>query len=157
MAAGLPIPSSPTSNKPSQAIIGMAVDGIIGGNLVVLEYGLSDAQRFQLQLQSAMNTILGRDDETERRHEMLIPSNIFGGITNNTVHGAWIHTRPNYWYQNNNKESPTFRQNSEFFANYFSASMLHNQAMLDNMRDFFPDASEILNDVTANITSRIGG
>ena len=165
VAAGLPVPSlfpfiessSPLSIASYNVIREKAIANIIGGNLVIYEHGLTVPQQFQLLLQDAMDVILGRNDETDRRHEMLNPSNIFGGITNNVVRGAWTHTEVNYWYHNNNKQSPTYMQNLEFFANYFAASMLNNQAMLDNMRDFFPGASEILSDITANITSRIGG
>jgi len=61
-----------------------------------------------------------------------------------------------HWYTGDNKANPTFNQNSEFFANYFGASMLGNQAMLDNQAQFFPTATERLNSITNDIVSRIG-
>ena len=128
------------------------------GNRVEPVYGVMFTQAEQLQwdLQNAVDAILGRGNNN--CFDMQIPSNIFAGATNDAVRGEWTHDlerRPDYWF--NNAGTPTYRQNSELFAHYFGASMVRNQAILDNMDEYFPTAAPNAREIMEQIKATIQG
>lgn len=67
--------------------------------------------------------------------------------------------RPDYWF--NDDGNPTFRQNSEFFADYFSHAVLSpNEPFaveaLDNLREWFPGQMEYMEMIIAEATGAGG-
>ena len=134
-----------------------AIENIMNGQPVVLGPGqrrvnLSHAQRLQYDLQNEMNQILqGYSDTNRTEHNMVIPSDIFGGVTNNAVRGRIAQTIDYYWFDQDGNNR--FRQGSELFAHYYAASMLNDpnrqsgtnaqnaQRLLHNFSTFFPGAS----------------
>jgi len=147
---------SPQVAEEQNTIKNKAISNIMAGNIVVAGPGLSSVEQFQLLLQNETNSALRGNSNSDRdEHNMVNPSNVFGGITNNAVRGNWSHTRDNYWFDNSG--NPTYRQNSEFFANHFAAAMLNDEQMLQNERDFFPEAMGVMDDIIIHMTSQIGG
>jgi len=159
-----PLHVSRNSGKDRDTLIReLAIANIMAGNLVVAteedEEELDTISAFQLYLQRTMSGVLNGDSDPNRTpHNMSNPSNVFGGITNNVVHGATYHPEanfPGYWF--NNQGRPTFNQNSEFFAHRFAAGILNNHDAIANDSYFFPEAmrhydelfDHILNDVQA--------
>jgi hypothetical protein len=127
-----------------------AVNNIMSGQPIALpppeDPGRFDAfaaltmkERFQSLLETNTNNVLRGSGNPERtRHNMVNPSNIFGGITNAAVSGHWSHPAGSYWF--NEDGIPTFNQNTEMFAHHIAASMTSNPIMLQNELYFFPIA-----------------
>jgi len=126
-----------------------AIDNILAGQRVVDDdiVELTPMEEFQLELQNTINNILhGRTDPARTQHNMLIVSNIFGGMTDNTVVGRWSHFRdPNYWFDD--QGNPTRLQTTETFANVFSALMMGDQEMLDNAWDLLPNGMKVIEEL----------
>lgn len=75
-------------------------------------------------------------------------SDVSGGLTNNTITGAYGHTESQYWYEKNG--TPTYAQNKEFFAEYFSYVMTGQSSKLDELKKVFPNACRILEERLSN-------
>lgn len=77
------------------------------------------------------------------------------GFTNNTVETTYGHAGKfqegkvkNYWYTD--PETPTYNQNSEAWAEYFSSVMCGTPGVADN-REFFPSACETMDIMATNL------
>ncbi|MCL2574136.1 MAG: hypothetical protein FWE34_06275, partial [Defluviitaleaceae bacterium] len=153
IANGLPRPPGVT-----QDMIDRSVNNIINGISVEGLSFLSLEQQFQSQLEEVANIVLRPLNDTQTQVNMVVPGSAFGSITLNVVRGNWAHTTHGYHYHNDNKETPTYRQASEFFANYFASTSLGNQAMLDNKEQFLPNATEFMRqEIIPYLESRMGG
>jgi len=158
VAAGLEMPGD--IHSPMQHLYReQAIENIMSGRV--------SSCQFQQSLQDEMNRILlGNDprfaaahpDLDQTRNNMVNPSNIYEGVTNNVVHGWWTHTRPDrqhYWFREDG--SVTYSQNSEFFANHFANATLNNEEALAAEEFYFPTASEMLTTtIIPDMTSRLG-
>ena len=134
-----------------------AVNNIMAGRVIDVEEdeveNLPPHEQFQWNLQNAMSNVL-RTGSDQNPNNMINPSNIFGGITNNAVRGGVGHSYEHYWFDE--QGNSTYFQNVEFFANHFAATMLNNESMLQNEREFFPTALPILEEVVVDMLGRRG-
>ncbi len=71
-------------------------------------------------------------------------SDISGGLTNNTIVGAYGHTGKNYWYDDNG--TPSYNQGKEFFAEYMSYAMTGQIDKMNELRKIFPNACKLLDE-----------
>ncbi len=74
-------------------------------------------------------------------------SDIYGGVTNNIVHGSYGHWDDGYWYGEDG--SATFSQSKELWAEYYSYCMTGNETALANLRTYFPEASTFMDGMAA--------
>ena len=131
-----------------------AIANIMAGKKVERNNAVTELDFLQLSIQDSMNDILqGADNSKRTPNNMITPSNIYGGVTNNAVRGNYSHTIDNYWYDS--KGSATGSHQVEYFGNHFANSMVNDTEALQNERDFFPTASDVLDDMINDITSRI--
>ena len=134
-----------------------AINNILAGNRFDAIRGVDPTpeQEFQASLQTRMINILsGNTHPAHTAANMVIPSNIFGGITDNAVFGAHTHWIQNYWFDRHG--NTTFYQNLEFFAHYFASVMVGNEQAQQNARDFFPSTMAVYDVMMDEILLRSG-
>lgn len=76
-------------------------------------------------------------------------SDVYGGITNNAIHGDYGHKKReyvngsnyNYWYSGG---KPTNKQTSELWAEFFAAKMTHDEDALVSIKEHFPNAYDAM-------------
>ncbi len=76
-------------------------------------------------------------------------SDIYGGVTDNAIVGNYIHTKENYWYDENG--NATGAQAKELWAEYYSYCMTGNEEALENLREHFPNAAEFLDEMAESM------
>lgn len=76
-------------------------------------------------------------------------SDIYGGVTDNAIVGNYIHTKENYWYDENGNATGT--QAKELWAEYYSYCMTGNEEALENLREHFPNAAEFLDEMAESM------
>lgn len=76
-------------------------------------------------------------------------SDIYGGVTDNAIVGNYIHTKENYWYDENG--NATGAQVKELWAEYYSYCMTGNEEALENLREHFPNAAEFLDEMAESM------
>ena len=141
VANGLDLSGVPESRRSTYTE--RAINNIMNGQRIVAETpeeiaALTPAQEVQRDLQIEMGQVLrGAGSNARNSQNMINPSNVYGGVTNNAVRGSAWHPEPSYWFRDGN---PTFNQNIEMFAHHFAASIRNDSQMLQNERDFFPSA-----------------
>ena len=139
----------------------MAVTRIMRGNRIEEGQATTDIGRLQLELQEQMQELLNNDDD----YTMRSVRDVFGGHTNEAVRGSnrrrrRVNPRYDYWF--NDDGSSTYRQNSEFFADYFAHSARSpNDPLaveaLNNMVEWFPGQMEYMEKIMEDAASSIGG
>ncbi len=88
-------------------------------------------------------------------------SDVYGGVTNNTIAGSYTHSPSNgqsindyhYWYDQNGDE--TYAQRSELWAEYFSYQMTGNTAAIKSMETYFPEAVKMMDTMTQDMADKI--
>jgi len=138
--AGLPADLNGIASNDFRLI---AINNIMAGNRVEEGTELTRSQEFQLNLQHQMDQILrgvGNNDRTE--HNMVIPSRMYSDTTNGAIRGTWI-INPN-------------AKTIELFADHFAAGMRNDAMILQNARDFLPNAKEVLLRLVDDIAERVG-
>ena len=76
-------------------------------------------------------------------------SDVYGGITNNAIHGDYGHKKNpyvngsdyHYWYSGG---KPTNKQTSELWAEFFAAKMTHDEDALVSIKEHFPNAYDAM-------------
>jgi len=144
---------SPAMNIYINSLREQAIDNIMAGKSV--EIARNDVEELQLEVQNRMNSILRGDGNNMRTADNMVnPSNIYGGITNNAVVGSYGHTLKNYWYDS--KGNATGLHQVEFFGNHFASAMRNDIIAMQNERDFFPTAFEVFDDMKTDMVSKAG-
>jgi len=80
-------------------------------------------------------------------------SDVYGGVTNNNIHGGFGHWKENYWY--NRKGVATGSQNKEFFADNFAANVTGYEAPKISNAERFPTATIEMENIIKNESSVI--
>ena len=142
----------------TEITISLAVNNIMMGNRIEPEQADTPARELQLVLQEEVQNRLGGAAMSSVR-------DIVGGLTNEAVYGSGRRTnvdspRPNYWFTP--EGVPTYRQNSELFADYFSHSVRRPDdsvavESLENMREWLPDHMRYIDKIMEEAVSGIGG
>lgn len=78
-------------------------------------------------------------------------SDVYGGVTNNIVHGSYGHWSDTYWYDSDG--NATYKQSRELWAEYYSYCMTGNEEAMENLREHFPNASKFLDEMAASMVS----
>ena len=87
--------------------------------------------------------------------ENIVASDVYGGVTNNNIHGSYYHFPPTnnvftdfsnsqYWYV---LGISTGNQQKEYFAESFSNGMTQNNDALNNANLYFPNTNPMFNDL----------
>ncbi|MCC8029212.1 MAG: hypothetical protein LIO75_05385 [Lachnospiraceae bacterium] len=76
-------------------------------------------------------------------------SDVYGGVTNNIIHGSYGHWSDTYWYSAN--KTATGAQSKELWAEYYSYCITGNEEALARLRDHFPTAAEFLDEMAASM------
>lgn len=88
--------------------------------------------------------------------EMYGPSNeacsdVYGGVTNNIIHGSYGHWSESYWYHSDG--SATYAQSKELWAEYYSYRITNNEEALQNLKEHFPNTSKFLDQMAISMVS----
>lgn len=88
--------------------------------------------------------------------EMYGPSNeacsdVYGGVTNNIIHGSYGHWSESYWYHSDG--SATYAQSKELWAEYYSYRITNNEKALQNLKEHFPNTSKFLEQMAISMVS----
>lgn len=88
--------------------------------------------------------------------EMYGPSNeacsdVYGGVTNNIIHGSYGHWSASYWYYSDG--SATYAQSKELWAEYYSYRITNNEEALQNLKEHFPNTSKFLDQMAISMVS----
>ena len=78
-------------------------------------------------------------------------SDIYGGVTNNIIHGSYGHWSESYWYDKNG--NATYAQSRELWAEYYSYSITKNEEAMENLKEHFPNAGEMLDEIAGDMAS----
>ena len=78
-------------------------------------------------------------------------SDIYGGVTNNIIHGSYGHWSESYWYDKNG--NATYAQSRELWAEYYSYSITENEEAMENLKEHFPNAGEMLDEIAGDMAS----
>lgn len=78
-------------------------------------------------------------------------SDVYGGVTNNIIHGSYGHWSDTYWYNANG--TATCAQSKELWAEYYSYCITGNEEALDRLREHFPGAADFLDEMAASMVS----
>jgi len=122
-------------NAVNNIMAGRSTSGIPFGQLTL-------EQRFQRSFEEHVGFMVrhGRNVPGGTRDNLRNVADLFSGVTGNAIAGA---RRDSYWH--NPDGTPTFMQNSEFFANHF-ASYIHNDTRaMGHTANFLPTAYAELN------------
>lgn len=76
-------------------------------------------------------------------------SDVYGGVTNNIIHGSYGHWSDTYWYSANG--TATGAQSKELWAEYYSYCITGNEEALARLRGHFPTAAEFLDEMAASM------
>jgi hypothetical protein len=123
-------------------IIDITISNIMAGNKVENEE--TDAERLQVEIYNSIRRELNGD-------EMISVSNLFGGITNNAVHGGFGHFIDNYWFRLDGQ--PTGAHQQEFWANFYSNQMRRCDESLKNEEQYLGGAIMVLYNVVNDMES----
>ncbi|MCL2253814.1 MAG: hypothetical protein FWC09_05150 [Lachnospiraceae bacterium] len=77
-----------------------------------------------------------------------LASDVYGGITDNTIKGDWGHTKANYWYDTTG--NATGAQNREFFAEFFAINITGYEAPAISAAELFPTATVEMENIIKN-------
>ncbi len=76
-------------------------------------------------------------------------SDVYGGVTNNIIHGSYGHWSDTYWYNANG--TATYAQSKELWAEYYSYCVTGNEEALEKLRGHFPSAADFLDEMAASM------
>lgn len=76
-------------------------------------------------------------------------SDVYGGITNNAIHGNYGHTSEKYWY---NENGATGAQARELWAEFYAAQMTQNDEALESIQRHFPKAYEAMENMAKEMS-----
>ena len=88
-----------------------------------------------------------------------LASDVYGGITNNTITDNYGHYPDNlgdpynYWYDDNG--NATGAQNREFFADNFAVNVTGYQAPSESALKYFPTATVSMEELIGNAAGKI--
>lgn len=85
-------------------------------------------------------------------------SDVYGGITNNAIHGDYGHKKSPYvngsdyhfWYSGG---KPTNKQTSELWAEFFAAKMTHDEDALVSIKEHFPNAYDAMENMAQEMAA----
>ena len=161
--------------------VNAAIDNIMDGIPVVLDENHTFAQRVQYRIQVGMrNVVRGLGAELLEHGAGILEHDPFevnnpitnepivltedrmrtfrdttAGITRRVIEIPRFAQRSDYWH--NDDRTPTYRTNSEFFADYFSAMMRNDVEKIKILWHYFPEIMGVMeNEIMPQIFERIG-
>ena len=90
-------------------------------------------------------------------------SDVYGGVTNNAISGSWGHYPDrgedpdafSYWYSSSG--TPSRKQESELWAEFYAAQMTRDEADLASIRKHFPNAYKAMEEMARQMAATTGG
>lgn len=127
--------------------------------LASIQYGGSEEDLTTERTQEARVKVLATYDTELAGPTMSAVCDVYGGITNQNISSrqGYGHGREEgkpflYWYDASGH--PTNRQSSELWTEYFSFQMTGNEEALEQIRAYYPRASEAMDAMTEEMASR---
>lgn len=107
-------------------------------------------------LQSIREDVIDQLNEDLSGASNACASDIYGGVTNNTINGGFGHFPDDgediedftYWYSDGESTNYTLL---ELFAEYYAAYMVGDEATIGSIKENFPEASEILDQMVQDM------
>ena len=91
------------------------------------------------------NEVMVGDNNADKSNASMV-SDIYGGVTNQKLFGNAGHSNDSsYWYDENGDQ--TYLQISEAWAEFFSAKIRNDTYNIEQNKNFFPTATECLEDL----------